>query len=419
MAAAIDVRHRPRGHRLLRRWSTATSWPNTPASSRRCCSSPRSPQSDFKRNKEPAPRLPDRDSLREQRRAARPGGDPDRDLRGPPLRPPRRRVRSRASSASRSTTSRPSTSEHYTQANLMLGVAGGYPEGLRRRAAARPLGALPQGEPRPTAASCRRSPKSRAATSRSSRRRPLRSASTSAIPLPITRADADYYPLMVANSFLGEHRTFHGRLMQQLRGARGLNYGDYSYIEYWPQPAVHQQPDAGRAAPAAVLLGLDPAGGAGGRPVRPARRALRGAAPARQRPDEGGVRADPRLPPQLHEALGRRACPTASASTWTAVLRHALLSSTRSTSASRAMTVEEVNAAVKKYLTTGRTTTRCWSPPTPPALKDGAPEGRRRARRPTTARSQPEVAEADKTIQALPVKPTAIEIVPVDQVFQK
>ena len=52
--------------------------------------------------------------------------------------------------------------------------------------------------------------------------------------LPINRSDPDYYPLMVANSYLGEHRTFHGRLMQQLRGKRGLNYGDYSYIEAFP-----------------------------------------------------------------------------------------------------------------------------------------------------------------------------------------
>jgi zinc protease len=37
--------------------------------------------------------------------------------------------------------------------------------------------------------------------------------------------------LAVANSYLGEHRTFNGKLMQDLRGKRGLNYGDYSYIE--------------------------------------------------------------------------------------------------------------------------------------------------------------------------------------------
>lgn len=50
-------------------------------------------------------------------------------------------------------------------------------------------------------------------------------------PLTITRRDDDFYALMVANSYLGEHRTFNGKLMQDLRGKRGLNYGDYSYIE--------------------------------------------------------------------------------------------------------------------------------------------------------------------------------------------
>lgn len=61
------------------------------------------------------------------------------------------------------------------------------------------------------------------------------SAETTAIsmgfPLDITRRDDDFYALAVANSYLGEHRTFNGKLMQDLRGKRGLNYGDYSYIE--------------------------------------------------------------------------------------------------------------------------------------------------------------------------------------------
>jgi zinc protease len=47
----------------------------------------------------------------------------------------------------------------------------------------------------------------------------------------VTRSDDDFYALAVANSYLGEHRTFNGKLMQDLRGKRGLNYGDYSYLE--------------------------------------------------------------------------------------------------------------------------------------------------------------------------------------------
>jgi len=50
-------------------------------------------------------------------------------------------------------------------------------------------------------------------------------------PIGVNRRDDDFYALAVANSYLGEHRTFNGKLMQDLRGKRGLNYGDYSYIE--------------------------------------------------------------------------------------------------------------------------------------------------------------------------------------------
>ncbi len=50
-------------------------------------------------------------------------------------------------------------------------------------------------------------------------------------PIDLRRRDDDFYALAVANSYLGEHRTFNGKLMQDLRGKRGLNYGDYSYTE--------------------------------------------------------------------------------------------------------------------------------------------------------------------------------------------
>jgi zinc protease len=40
---------------------------------------------------------------------------------------------------------------------------------------------------------------------------------------------------MVANSYLGEHRTFNGVLMNEIRGERGINYGDYSYVENFVQ----------------------------------------------------------------------------------------------------------------------------------------------------------------------------------------
>lgn len=54
-------------------------------------------------------------------------------------------------------------------------------------------------------------------------------------PIAITRRDAGFTPLYLANSDLGEHRTFNGKLMQKLRRDRGLNYGDYSYVEEFIQ----------------------------------------------------------------------------------------------------------------------------------------------------------------------------------------
>jgi zinc protease len=54
-------------------------------------------------------------------------------------------------------------------------------------------------------------------------------------PIDVTRSDKDFYALMIANSYFGEHRTFNGVLMNVMREKRGLNYGDYSYIENFIQ----------------------------------------------------------------------------------------------------------------------------------------------------------------------------------------
>ena len=52
-------------------------------------------------------------------------------------------------------------------------------------------------------------------------------------PLPITRKDADYWPLYLANIWFGTHRDSLSHLYQVIREERGYNYGDYSYIEHF------------------------------------------------------------------------------------------------------------------------------------------------------------------------------------------
>ena len=52
-------------------------------------------------------------------------------------------------------------------------------------------------------------------------------------PYDVNRAGEDFWPLYVANVWLGTHRDGFGQLYQKIREERGYNYGDYSYVEYW------------------------------------------------------------------------------------------------------------------------------------------------------------------------------------------
>lgn len=116
----------------------------------------------------------------------------------------------------------------YTQARIWIGIAGGYPASLIAKMN-KDFGKLPAGEftevPLPT-------PTDIHGMEVMVVEKPARAYAVSmGYPIPVTRKDKDYYALLLANSYLGEHRTFSGILMNHLRGDRGLNYGDYSYIE--------------------------------------------------------------------------------------------------------------------------------------------------------------------------------------------
>lgn len=52
-------------------------------------------------------------------------------------------------------------------------------------------------------------------------------------PIEVNRTHADYWPLYVANVWLGTHRDSFGQLYGKIREERGYNYGDYSYTEFW------------------------------------------------------------------------------------------------------------------------------------------------------------------------------------------
>jgi zinc protease len=120
----------------------------------------------------------------------------------------------------------------FTRANVTIGLAGGYPKNLVDRVSTA-LQKLPA-----TAPSHPQRPKTQPVSGLEvlAVEKDGRSTAVSmGFPIDVTRADADFYALMVANSHLGEHRTMNGVLMNRMREVRGLNYGDYSYIEHFVQ----------------------------------------------------------------------------------------------------------------------------------------------------------------------------------------
>jgi zinc protease len=62
--------------------------------------------------------------------------------------------------------------------------------------------------------------------------------------LDVKRGDADFAALYLAASWLGEHRNSSSHLYQVIREVRGLNYGDYAYVEAYPGGGFRQLPPA-------------------------------------------------------------------------------------------------------------------------------------------------------------------------------
>ena len=118
----------------------------------------------------------------------------------------------------------------FSRARLTIGVAGGWPAELPERLKSA-LAGLPAGSPGPALPSVEGSSTRVLIVEKEA---PAVALSLGA-PVEFGRADPDFAALMVGISAFGEHRQFHGRLMQRMREARGLNYGDYAYAEHFSQ----------------------------------------------------------------------------------------------------------------------------------------------------------------------------------------
>jgi zinc protease len=120
---------------------------------------------------------------------------------------------------------------HYSQSNLYLTIAGGFSPAFLE-AMKKDFRHLPEGagfRPRPKLAKLVEGNRVIIVE------KDTRSVAFSlGFPLAITRTAADYPALLLAASYLGQHRMSSGLLYREMREQRGLNYGDYAYIEYFP-----------------------------------------------------------------------------------------------------------------------------------------------------------------------------------------
>ncbi len=130
--------------------------------------------------------------------------------------------------------------DHYTGANLVIGLAGGYPKGFAEKVSA-DFSKLPEGQKDRT--HFEYPPLSPGMHIDIVTRDTRSTAISLGFPIALNRSSKDWPALAVAASYLGQHRTSSGRLFQRLREARGLNYGDYAYVEYFPRGGSLMAPD--------------------------------------------------------------------------------------------------------------------------------------------------------------------------------
>ena len=131
--------------------------------------------------------------------------------------------------------------DHYVRNNIVVGVGGGFPSGFADRVR-KDLDTLPQGAAG-VAGNEKISPKQPHGlkvliVDKQTDASPV----SFGFPVGLLRNHPDFVPLLVANSYLGEHRNSVGRLYQAIRETRGMNYGNYSYIEAFPAGYATQQP---------------------------------------------------------------------------------------------------------------------------------------------------------------------------------
>ncbi len=128
---------------------------------------------------------------------------------------------------------------HFVSNNIVVGIGGGYPRGFVAKVR-EDFNTLPMGEVMAVAAPQPRMPEGVQVliVEKPTDATPI----SIGFPIDFVRGDADYFPMMAMASWFGEHRNSFSHLYQVIRETRGMNYGDYAYIEAFPRGYATQQP---------------------------------------------------------------------------------------------------------------------------------------------------------------------------------
>ncbi len=129
--------------------------------------------------------------------------------------------------------------KNFTRNNVVVGLGGGF-DGVLVDRISGDLKGLPEGAPVHPAP-----PQPQPIKGRSIvlvEKDAQSTAISMGFPIDLVRGTREWYALALANSWLGEHRNSSSHLYQVIREARGLNYGDYSYIEHFPNGGRLQMP---------------------------------------------------------------------------------------------------------------------------------------------------------------------------------
>jgi len=129
---------------------------------------------------------------------------------------------------------------NYTAANLTIAIAGGYPADFVSRVE-KDFSVLAKGQAEKLKLPVPAAVKGRHLVLVEKQTRSV--AISFGFPIAVKRGDPDFVPLLVAQSWLGQHRNSGVRLFDRIREKRGLNYGDYAYIEYFPEGMYRFEPE--------------------------------------------------------------------------------------------------------------------------------------------------------------------------------